>query len=124
MSHPETIRHLLKLSENSNVPEVVKLFDKEATYQFANLPPVAGLNKVGEAVASGHMGLIKRVDVKDIIELGNGVLVCEMEITFGTKDGRQIVLPCSDLFRFADSGLIRDMKVFMDATPLNSPAAT
>src|SRR5262245_8767480 len=98
MSHPETIRHLLKLSESSNVPEIVKLFDKEATYQFANHPPVAGVNKLGEAVSSSHLGLIKRVDVKDMIELGNGVLVCEMEITYGTKDGRQIVLPRSDLF--------------------------
>ena len=120
MSHSDTVRQLLKLFETFNVPEVVKLFDKDATYQVANFPPAVGIDQLRQAAASTHMDFIKSVtfDVKDMIELADDVIVCEMEIAYGTKDGRTIQLPCTDLFRFNKQGLIKVMKVFMDATPL------
>ena len=41
-----------------------------------------------------------------------------------TVVGRTITLPCTDLFRFTGQGLIKEMKIFMDATPLFAgPAA-
>jgi ketosteroid isomerase-like protein len=126
MSHADTVRRLLKIFETFNVPEAMKLFTDDATYQFGNFPAAVGLERIKQAAASSHMDFIKSstFDVKKIIEPGGGVLVCEMEITYGTADGRSMTLPCADLFRFNDQGLIREMKIYMDATPLfPKPAA-
>jgi len=125
MSHSDTVRQLLKLQEASNIPEIIKLFDKDATYQFGNSPAAAGIDRIRQATASSSPDSIKTstFDVKDLIELGDGVLVCEMEITYNMKDGRKIVLPCTDLFRFSDRGLIQELKIYMDASPLYSQSA-
>ena len=125
MSHSDTVRHLLKLFETFNVADVLQLFDKNAPYQFANYPPAVGLDQIRQAASSSHMDLIKSVtfDVRDMIELGDDVIVCEMEVSYGTTDGRTITLPCADLFRFNAQGQIQDMKIFIDTTPLSPSQA-
>lgn len=126
MSHSETVRQLLKAFETFNTTEAVKLFDQDATYQFGNYPPAIGNEQIRQAAASSHMNAIKsvRFDVKDLIELSDDVTVCEMEVAYGTVDGRSITVPCTDLFRFSPQGLVKEMKIYMDATPLfASPAA-
>lgn len=126
MSHSETVSQLLKLFETFNVADAMKLFDQDATYQFGNFPPATGIEQIRQAAASSHMNAINsvRFDVKDTIELSDDVILCEMEIAYGTVDGRTLTLPCTDLFRFTGQGLVKEMKIFMDATPLfASPAA-
>jgi hypothetical protein len=54
----------------------------------------------------------------------SGVPVREMEVTYGMKDGRKIVLPGMDLFRFNNRGLVRELKMYSDAGPLFQPPAT
>jgi hypothetical protein len=120
MSHSDTVRKLLKIFETMNVPEAMKLFAQDATYQFANYPPAVGLDQIRQAAASSHLDFIKSAtfDVKNMIEPGGDVVACEIVITYLTNDGRTITLPCADLFRFDGKGLIKEMKIFMDATPL------
>jgi len=120
MSHSDTVRRLLKIFETFNVPEAMKLFAKDATYQFGNFPPAVGIDQIKQAAAPSHMDFIKSAtfDVKNMVEAGGGVVACEIDITYGTTDGRTITLPCADLFRFNEQGLVTEMKIFMDATPL------
>jgi hypothetical protein len=59
-----------------------------------------------------------------LIELDAQVIVAEMENTYSTKDGRKIVLPCSNLFRFNSKGQLQEMKIYMDAGPLFAPPAS
>src|SRR2546427_3646907 len=102
MSHSDTVRRLLKIFETMNVPEAMKLFAKDATYQFGNYPPAVGLDQIRQAAASSHLDFIKSAtfDVKNMIEPGGGVVVCEIVITYLTNDGRTITMPCADQFRF------------------------
>lgn len=120
MSHSDTVRKLLKIFETFNVPEAMKLFDKDAIYQFGNYPPAIGIDQIKQAAASSHMDFIKSCtfDVKNLVEPGGGVVVCEMDITYGTTDGRTIKLPCADMFRFNGQGLVQEMRIYMDAGPL------
>jgi ketosteroid isomerase-like protein len=126
MSHSDTVRRLLKIFEAFNVPEAMKLFAKNATYQFGNYPPAVGIDQIKQATASSHMDSIKSAtfDVKNMIEPGGGVVTCEMDITYVTNDGRTIKLPCADLFRFNEQGLVQEMKIFMDAGPLFAKPAS
>ena len=124
MSHSDTVRRLLKIFETFNVSEAMKLFASDATYQFGNYPSVAGTAQIERAAAASHMDFIKTAtfDVKNMIEPDDGVVVCELDVTYGTTDGRSITLPCADLFRFNEQGLVSEMRIFMDATPLFKPA--
>lgn len=126
MNHSETVRRLLKIFETFNVDEAMTLFAQDATYQFGNYPAAVGIEQIKQAAASSHMDFIKTCtfDVKKLIEAGGGVVACEMDITYGTTDGRTITLPCADLFRFNEQGLIKDMRIFMDAGPLFAAPAT
>jgi ketosteroid isomerase-like protein len=120
MSHSDTVRRLLKIFETFNVPQAMELFDKNATYSFGNYPPAVGIDQIKQAAASSHMDFIKSCtfDVKSMLEPGGGVVACEMDITYVTTDGRTITLPCADLFKFNDKGLVKEMRIFMDAGPL------
>ena len=126
MSHSDTVRRLLKIFETFNVPEAMTLFAKDATYQFGNYPPAVGIDQIKQAAASSHMDFIKSAtfDVKNMIEAPGGVVACEIDITYGTKDGRSITLPCADLFRFNEQGLVQEMKIYMDASPLFAKLAS
>lgn len=120
MKNSETVRRLLKIFETFNVPEAMTLFANDATYQFGNYPAAVGVEQIKQAAASSHMDFIKSAtfDVKSLVEPGDGVVACEMDITYLTNDGRSITLPCADLFRFNEQGLVKDMRIFMDAGPL------
>jgi SnoaL-like domain len=120
MSHSDTVRQLLKIFETFNVPQAMELFDSNATYSFGNYPPAVGIDQIKQAAASSHMDFIKSCtfDVKSMLEPGGGVVACEMDITYVTTDGRTITLPCADLFKFNEKGLVKEMRIFMDAGPL------
>jgi ketosteroid isomerase-like protein len=126
MNQSETVRRLLKIFETFNVSEAMTLFAEDATYQFGNYPAAVGIDQIKQAAASSHMDFIKSAtfDVKTMIEPGGGVVACEMDIKYLTTDGRTITLPCADLFRFNEQGLVKDMKIFMDAGPLFAKPAT
>jgi len=119
-SNTDTVRKLLKVFETFNVPEAMKFFASDATYAFGNYPPAVGIEQIKQAAASSHMDFIKSCtfDVKNMLEPGGGVVACEMDITYGTTDGRTIKLPCADLFKFNNQGLIQELKIYMDAGPL------
>jgi len=126
MSNSETVRRLLKIFETFNVPEAMKLFDNNATYQFGNYPAAVGIDQIKQAAASSHMDFIKSCtfDVKSMLEPGDGVVACELDITYVTTDGRTITLPCADLFKFNEKGLVKEMRIFMDANPLFAKPAS
>jgi hypothetical protein len=126
MSHTDIVRQVLKVFETMNVPEAMKLFATDAIYQFGNFPPAKGIDQIREANASSRFDFIESAafDVKEMIEPGGGVVICEMETKYRTRDGRTVTLPCADLFRFNEQGLIKEMKIFIDPTPLLArPAA-
>jgi len=120
MSHSDTVRKLLKIFEKMNVPEAMTMFAENAIYQFGNYPAAVGLEQIRQAAAASHMDFIKTCtfDVKNMLEPAGGDIICEMIITYVTTDGRTISLPCADMFRFDDKGLIKELRIFMDATPL------
>ena len=126
MNNSETVRRLLKIFETFNVPEAMTLFTDDATYQFGNYPAAVGKDQIKQAAASSHMDFIKSAtfDVRNMIEAGDGMVACEMDITYVTTDGRNITLPCADLFRFNDQGLVKEMRIFMDAGPLFAKPAS
>ncbi len=120
-SATQTIRHLISLFEEFKAEEAVKLFTDDATYRFGNFPTANGKEEIRQAATSSHMEAIKGVSFKilELIEVDDYV-ICEMEITYIRTDDTKLTLPCTDVFRMRD-GLIKDMRIYMDPTPLFAP---
>lgn len=125
MNNSDTVRRLLKIFETFNVAEAMKLFAEDATYQFGNYPMAVGTDQIKQAAAASHMDFIKSAtfDVRNMIAPDGDVVVCELDVTYGMAGGQSMTLPCADLFRFNEQGLVKEMKIFMDATPLFGKAA-
>ncbi len=120
-SATQTIRHLISLFEEFKAEDAVKLFTDDATYRFGNFPTANGKEEIRQAATSSHMEAIKGVSFKilELIEVDDYV-ICEMEITYIRTDDTKLTLPCTDVFRMRD-GLIKDMRIYMDPTPLFAP---
>lgn len=48
-----------------------------------------------------------------------GTAVALLEVHYRRHDGRELTLPCCNVFRVRD-GLIADYRIFMDITPVNA----
>jgi limonene-1,2-epoxide hydrolase len=117
-SQVETVRELLKVFETMDSGNAMKYFSADASYRFGNYPPAVGIDQIRQAATSSHMSAIKKAifDVKEILEFGD-VVVCELDISYVRNDDSSVTLPCMDYFRF-EHGLIKDMRIYMDANPL------
>jgi ketosteroid isomerase-like protein len=118
-SMAETGTSLIKrfFASAKSLDDYVSFFTPDAVYRFGNQPPARGRDAIREG-AMRFRSKVQRVahDVKGMWEVDD-VVVCEMEITYTLPDGRTVTLPCCDLFRI-EGDHIRDMRVYMDASPV------
>jgi hypothetical protein len=56
----------------------------------------------------------------DIGEIGNGTVVAILDVHYRCLDGRELNLPCCNVFRVSD-GLVRDYRIYMDVNPVIAP---
>lgn len=119
------VRRLIGLFEKMDIDQALTYFTEDAVYRFGNYPPAHGREAIGETTRASHLDQIKNIafDLQHVWENGD-VVVAEMEIKYTLADGTVLTLPCTDIFRI-QGGLIRDMRVYMDASPLfNAPNPT
>jgi len=92
-------------------------FAEDATYVFANHPPIQGRDAIVAAAAEFWVTLegIEH-ELVQIIPFPGG-FVSQLAITFALSAGRTVELPVAVITRTAD-GLIRDHRIYVDATPL------
>lgn len=120
-SKTDTIRQLIGLFEKFDVDQALTHFTDDALYQFGNYPPAIGKPAIEATTKASHMDQIKGIafDIKHIWEAGDSV-ICEMEINYTRNDDSVLTLPCTDTFLMAGD-MVKEMRVYMDATPLFMP---
>ncbi|BAY62538.1 hypothetical protein NIES22_26120 [Calothrix brevissima NIES-22] len=120
-TNAEKTKHLIGLFEQMKVDEFLDYLNEDALYQFGNYPPAIGKGAIEQTVKASHLDQIKGIkfDIQNTWEAGDNV-VCEMLIHYTRIDDSILTLPCTDVFLFKN-GLVQEMKVFMDATPLFAP---
>ncbi len=123
----ELVRRLIGLFEKMAVDEALELFTEDSLYRFANYPPAIGREAIRQNVKASHLDQIKGItfDIKNIWETGDAA-ICELEINYIRIDDTVLRLPCTDVFQF-EGDTFREMRVYMDASPLfahSAPAAS
>ena len=61
-----------------------------------------------------------RHTILDLWEVGNGTVVALMDVHYQRLDGRELNLPCCNVFGVHD-GVVNDYRIYMDVNPVLAP---
>ncbi len=90
---------------------------EDCTFRFGSSPPVIGRDGIGASVNDFFsMFAALRHDLTRIVA-DDKTVVCEGEVTYTLKDGRQITLPFCNVFE-VNAGLISLYRIYIDIAPL------
>lgn len=90
---------------------------EDAIFRFGSAPPVQGRDAIKAAV-EGFFATIAGCSHKISKSLQqDDTLVCEGEVTYQRHDGREVILPFTDVFEF-EGDLISHYKIYIDSSPL------
>ncbi|WP_051038030.1 nuclear transport factor 2 family protein [Thalassoporum mexicanum] len=115
-SKGERIKYFLT-GGGKTLDDFIGFFTEQAKYKFANAPLLTGKPAIREFAANAR----KRVkfvthDIHELWEIGD-VVICELDINYHRHDDSVVTLPGTDIFRM-DGDLIRDLRVYVDVSPL------
>jgi hypothetical protein len=99
--------------------EFLPFFSKDLLYKVGAAPPLHGPQAARDWLAAVYTK-IKFIghDVRGIWEFGN-VVIIEMDANYtAIDDGSFLQVPCCDIYRFDENGLIKEWRVYPDASPV------
>lgn len=119
ITQTEIVRSLIGLFEAMDVESAMTYFTEDALYRFGNHPPAVGKAAIASLFEASQLDRIARTsfDINEIWEIGDAV-ICQMETSHACNNGKAVALPCAIVFRMEDD-LVREMRVYMDASPLD-----
>lgn len=115
-------REMIALFNQLDVETALSYYTDDAYYRYGSFPPVKGRDAIRASTYSSHLDFIAKMsfNILQVWELGDTV-IAEMELPHELKDGRTLILPCTDIVRF-EGDKVKDFRVFIDPSPLFAPA--
>jgi ketosteroid isomerase-like protein len=122
ITQTEIIRSLIGLFEAMDVESAMTYFTEDALYRFGNHPPAVGKAAIASLIEASQLHRIARTsfEINEIWEIDDAV-ICQLETTHLCDCSKAVTLPCAIVFRIEDD-LVREMRVYMDASPLHGRA--
>ncbi|WP_201278079.1 nuclear transport factor 2 family protein [Scytonema millei] len=119
ITQTEIIRSLIGLFEAMDVESAMTYFTEDALYRFGNHSPAVGKAAIASVIEANQFSRIARTsfEINEIWEIDDAV-ICQMETTHTCDRSKAIAIPCAIVFRMEDD-LVREMRVYIDASPLN-----
>ncbi|MGL4618062.1 nuclear transport factor 2 family protein [Chroococcidiopsis sp.] len=119
ITQTEIIRSLIGLFEAMDVESAMTYFTEDALCRFGNHPPTVGKAAIASVIEASQLSRSARTsfEINEIWEIDDAV-ICQMETTHMCDRGKAIAIPCAIVFRMEDD-LVREMRIYIDASPLN-----
>ncbi|BAZ48587.1 hypothetical protein NIES4103_11950 [Nostoc sp. NIES-4103] len=116
----DLVKRLFSRGEAFDSAGFITLFTDNPVYQFGNFEVCFDKASIKSSV-DNFFNQISAVyhEIKVIWELGDLVFV-EMDVFYWRKDGSQVSLPCTDIFR-VEGDKFRELRIFMDVNPIFDP---
>ena len=95
----------------------VAYLTEDAIFRFGSAPPVQGRSSILAAV-EGFFATIagcKHTIFNSLRQ--DDTVVCEGEVAYQRHDGREVILPFTDVFEYSGD-LISQYKIYIDVSPL------
>ena len=96
--------------------------DDDCSFTYGSGEPIRGAAEVRQVVAAffdNFESLAHRVDAHWEVD---GTAIAEGVVTYTTSDGCRTAVPFCNVLHMADSGRIRDYRVYIDPSPLTNGA--
>lgn len=94
----------------------------DAYYRYGSFPPAIGKEAIRAATYASHLDFVKSMSFRVLHTWAeHNVVIAELELRHELADGSTLVLPCTDIVRFAN-GKVQDFRVYMDPSPLLAKA--
>jgi ketosteroid isomerase-like protein len=100
---------------------IATLTATDVHFRFGNAEPtdtqselLAAAQSFRDTIADLHHTIL------DLWEVGDGMVVALMDVHYRRLDGRELNLPCCNVFGVCD-GVVNDYRIYMDVNPVLAP---
>jgi len=112
----EDVKAAYSAVEKNDISTYLTFFTEDAVYKVGNFDAVhghAGIRALAEPLVEMFTSVTH--DIKEFWEVGDTV-VCEMDVIYARKDGKECRLPCVDVIHFSGDK-VKHLKAFIDPGP-------
>jgi ketosteroid isomerase-like protein len=122
-TNADLIRTLIGAVDKSDHTTIAALTAKDLHFRFGNSEPTSTQSELIAAAGSFRAAIADlRHTVLDIWEVDDGGVVALFDVYYRRLDGRELNLPCCNIFRVRD-GLVSDYLIYMDVNPVLASSA-
>jgi ketosteroid isomerase-like protein len=117
----DLVRTLIRAVDAADQNAIATLTATDVNFRFGNAEPtdtqselLAAAQSFRDAIADLHHTIL------DLWEVGDGMVVALMDVHYQRLDGRELNLPCCNVFGIHD-GVVNDYRIYMDVSPVLAP---
>jgi limonene-1,2-epoxide hydrolase len=120
-THADVVRMLIRAVDAADHHAIVTLTAPEVHFRFGNSAPTDTQSELLAAAQSFRDGVADlHHTILDLWEVGDGMVVALMDVYYRRLDGRELTLPCCNVFGVRD-GVVNDYRIYMDVNPVLAP---
>jgi ketosteroid isomerase-like protein len=117
----DVVRTLIRAVDHADHNAIAALTANDVHFRFGNAAPTDTQSELLAAAQSFRDAIADlRHTILDLWEVGDGMVVALMDVYYRRLDGRELALPCCNVFR-VQNGLVDDYRIYMDVNPVLAP---
>ncbi|MDT5409495.1 MAG: hypothetical protein QOG14_1715 [Mycobacterium sp.] len=117
----DLVRTLIRAVDAADQNTIATLTATDVHFRFGNGDPT---DTQSELLAAAQLFRDAIADLRhtilDLWEVGDGMVVALMDVHYRRLDGRELNLPCCNVFGVRD-GVVNDYRIYMDVNPVLAP---
>jgi ketosteroid isomerase-like protein len=117
----DLVRTLIRAVDAADQNAIAALTAADVHFRFGNADPtdtqselLAAAQSFRDSIADLHHTIL------DLWEVGDGTVVALMDVHYRRLDGRELSLPCCNVFGVHDR-VVNDYRIYMDVNPVLAP---
>ena len=117
----DLVRTLIRAVDAADQNAIATLTAPDVHFRFGNADPTDTQSEFLAAARSFRDAIADlRHTILDLWEVGDGMVVALMDVHYRRLDGRELKLPCCNVFGIHD-GVVDDYRIYMDVNPVLAP---
>jgi SnoaL-like domain len=114
----DIVRTLIRAVDNANDDDIAALTAAEVHFRFGNAQPTDTRSELLAAARAFRESISAlRHTILDLWEVNGGTVIAIMDVHYERLDGRELNLPCCNVFRVRD-GCVDKYLIYMDVNPV------
>ena len=117
----DLVRTLIRAVDAADHDGIATRTASDVHFRFGNATPTDTQAELLAAAQSFRDVIADlRHTILDLWEVGDGMVVALMDVYYRRLDGRELTLPCCNVFG-VHNGVVNDYRIYMDVNPVLAP---